>query len=30
MWRYNPYGARTARALLRAHRALLGKARGGV
>jgi len=30
MWRYNPYGARTARALLRAHRTLLGRARGGV
>ncbi len=30
MWRYNPYGARTARALLRSHRALLGRTGGRV
>lgn len=30
MWKYNPYGARTARALLRSHRALLGRTRGPV
>jgi prephenate dehydrogenase len=28
MWRYNPYGPATARALLRSHRALLRKTRG--
>ena len=28
MWRFNPYGARTAQALLRSHRALIRKTRG--
>jgi prephenate dehydrogenase len=30
MWRYNPYGGRTARALLGSHRTLLRKTRGAI